>query len=52
MHLSEENVLKIIQELLEASHSDDISYKVHGISTIKEDDQYGGFRVSILCRMK
>lgn len=52
MHLSEENVLKTIQELLEASHSDDISYKVHGISTIKEDDQYGGFRVSILCRME
>ena len=52
MHLSEENVLKTIQELLEASHSDDISYKVNGISTIKEDDQYGGFRVSILCRME
>ena len=52
MHLSEENVLKTIQESLEASYSDDISYKVHGISKIKEDDQYGGFRVSILCRME
>ncbi|MGF3227406.1 nucleotidyl transferase AbiEii/AbiGii toxin family protein [Facklamia sp. P12932] len=52
MHLSEENILKILQEALETKSSDDIFYKTHGISTIKEDDQYGGFRVSILCRME
>lgn len=52
MQLSEENIAQMLKESLRPEESDDILYEVQSIVPIKEDDQYGGFRVSILCKME
>ena len=52
MQLSEENIAQMLKESLRPEESDDILYEVKSIVPIKEDDQYGGFRVSILCKME
>lgn len=52
MQLSKENIEQILKETLNPEESDDIFYEVQSIIPIKEDDQYGGFRASILCKME
>lgn len=50
IQLSEENVSEILNESLKECKDDEILYEIVGISPIKEQDQYGGFRASILCK--
>ena len=52
MQLSEKNVEQMLKETLKPEESDDILYEVQSIVPIKEEDQYGGFRASILCKME
>lgn len=52
MQLSEENVAQMLKETLKQEESDDILYEVQSIVPIKEEDQYGGFRANILCKME
>lgn len=52
MHLSEGNVKRMLIEILEPAESDDIIYELQSVIPIKEEDQYGGFRASILCKME
>ena len=52
VQLSEENIVQMLKESLKSEESDDIIYEVQGILPIKEEDQYGGFRVNILCKME
>ena len=52
MQLSEENGTQMLSETLKPEESDDILYEVQSIIPIKEEDQYGGFRANILCKME
>lgn len=52
MQLSEENIVQMLSETLKPEESDDILYEVQSIIPIKKEDQYGGFRVNILCKME
>lgn len=52
VQLSEENIVQMLKESLKSEESDDIIYEVQSILPIKEEDQYGGFRVNILCKME
>lgn len=52
MKLSEENIKRMFVEILKPAESDDILYEIKSIVPIKELDQYGGFRVSILCKIE
>lgn len=52
VQLSEENIVQMLKESLKSEESDDIIYEVQSILQIKEEDQYGGFRVNILCKME
>lgn len=52
MQISEENVLAMLTESLKENEGDEIQYEIMGISPIKEQDQYGGYRASILCRFE
>lgn len=52
MQLSEKNIEQMLKETLKPEESDDILYEVQSIVPIKEEDQYGGFRASILCKME
>ncbi len=50
--LSEENIINILNDALINSISNDIDYEIKSIIPIKENDQYGGFRVNILCKLE
>lgn len=52
MQISEENVLAMLTESLKENEGDEMQYEIMGISPIKEQDQYGGYRASILCRFE
>lgn len=52
MQLSEENIVQMLNETLKPEESDDIFYELQNIVPIKEEDQYGGFRANILCKME
>lgn len=49
---SSEKIVTILEEALSDNQKDEIKYKIQGITTIKEKDQYNGFRVSIHCRLE
>lgn len=52
LQLSEDNIIKVLEEALSEEPSDTITFEIKSISKIKDNDQYGGFRVSILCKME
>ena len=49
--LSEENVQQQLEEILTES-KDDIQFPIQSISSIKESDNYGGYRATILCQLE
>lgn len=49
--LSEENVQQQLEEILTKS-KDDIQFSIQSISSIKESDNYGGYRATILCQLE
>lgn len=49
--LSEENVQQQLEEILTES-KDDIQFSIQSISSIKESDNYGGYRAIILCQLE
>ena len=46
-----QSVEKIISEILHIDTGDNISFEVIDIKDIREDDEYGGFKISILAKM-
>lgn len=44
--LTEENINKIMQEICELKIEDNVSFKVNNIELIREDDDYGGYRIT------
>ncbi len=50
--LSEGNITNILDDVLIDSDSEDIRYEIRNILPIKEQDQYGGFRANILCKLE
>ena len=52
MQLSEENIILMLNETLKPEELDVIFYELQSIVPIKEEDQYGGFRANILCKME
>lgn len=49
--LSEKNVQQQLEEILTES-KDDIQFSIQSISSIKESDNYGGYRATILCQLE
>lgn len=49
--LSEANVQQQLEEILTES-KDDIQFSIQSISSIKESDNYGGYRATILCQLE
>ncbi len=50
--LSKGNITNILNDVLIATSSEDISYQIRNIVPIKKNDQYGGFRANILCKLE
>lgn len=49
--LSEETIRQQLKDILTDSN-DEILFVIKSIATIKENDEYGGYRVSILCQLE
>lgn len=49
--LSEENVQQQLEEIL-SEVKNDIQFSIQSITTIKESDDYGGYRATILCQLE
>ena len=45
--LTEENILKNVNEICNISLDDDVTFEVQEIELIREDDDYGGYRVTV-----
>ena len=44
--LTEENINKIMQEICELKIEDNVSFKINNTELIREDDDYGGYRIT------
>lgn len=44
--LTKENILKIMTEICDIAIDDDVNFKIKKIDLIREDDDYGGYRVT------
>lgn len=51
MNLSEETVHQQLEDILRKS-DEDISFTIQSVTAIKESDDYGGYRASILCQLE
>lgn len=49
--LTRENVEDIINEVLNIDIEDEITFEVVDIKDIREEDEYGGFKINILAKM-
>ncbi|TXM17923.1 nucleotidyl transferase AbiEii/AbiGii toxin family protein, partial [Streptococcus pneumoniae] len=49
--LSEENVQQQLEEIL-SEVKNNIQFSIQSITTIKESDNYGGYRATILCQLE
>lgn len=50
--LTEENIKRKFEKILQNNKDDDISYKIQKIEEIRKEDEYGGFRISVLCQLE
>ncbi len=50
--LTEDNILHKIQTILSYDEKEEVTYKVQKIEPIRHEDEYGGYRVTILCQLE
>lgn len=50
--LVEENIEQRFKKILQTSKDSDLTYEIKNIEEIRKEDQYGGFRIRILCRLE
>ena len=51
MPLTEELLVEIFDDILEYNEKESIQYELKGIQEIKKQDEYGGYRIQILCKL-
>ena len=47
INLDKEIILKIIEEIIEIDLEDNVTYKINRIAPIRDEDEYGGLRITI-----
>lgn len=50
--LTSENILKIINEIIAIDIGDNVNIFIDGITSIREEDEYGGYRVKITVKIE
>lgn len=50
--LTEENILQKFKKILQSGNDNGITYEIQKIEEIRKEDEYGGFRITILCRLE
>lgn len=49
--LTEENIKQRFEEILQGEKENGITYEIQKIEKIRKEDEYGGFRITVLCRL-
>ncbi len=52
MNLTEENIKNAFQRILHDDNDSGITHEIQKIEQIRKDDEYGGFRITILCKLE
>ncbi len=50
--LTEENIRQRLKKILQSGKGTKITYEIQKIEKIRNEDEYGGFRVTLLCRLE
>ncbi|MGF3073649.1 nucleotidyl transferase AbiEii/AbiGii toxin family protein [Facklamia sp. P13069] len=50
--LTEENIKQRFEKMFQKKDGTGISYEIQKIDEIRKEDEYGGFRITILCRLE
>ena len=50
--LTEDNILQRVKDILECNLVDEVVYEVQKIEPIRHEDEYGGYRVTVLCKLE
>ena len=51
MPLERERILQIFEEIFNISLDDDVTFEIVDIKDIREEDEYGGFKLNVLAKM-
>lgn len=49
--LTEENIKHRFEKILQSNKDDAITYEIQKIEEIRQEDEYGGFRLTIICKL-
>lgn len=50
--LTEENIKQRFEKILQSGNDNGITYEIQKIEEIRKEDEYGGFRITVLCRLE
>ena len=50
--LTEENIKQRFEKILQSGNDNGITYEIQKIEEIRKEDEYGGFRIIVLCRLE
>ena len=50
--LTEENIGQRFEKILQSGNNNGITYEIQKIEEIRKEDEYGGFRITVLCRLE
>ena len=50
--LTEENIKQRFEKIFQSGNDNGITYEIHKIEEIRKEDEYGGFRITVLCRLE
>lgn len=50
--LTEENIKQRFEKILQSGNDNGITYEIQKIEQIRKEDEYGGFRITVLCRLE
>lgn len=52
MKLQEDLIINVVKEILSIDNNDDIQFEILNIGNIREEDQYGGFQITLLGKLE
>lgn len=52
MKLQEDLIINVVKDILSIDNNDDIQFEILNIGNIREEDQYGGFQITLLGKLE
>ncbi len=50
--LTEENIKERFEKILQSKNDNGITYEIQKIEEIRKEDEYGGYRITVLCKLE